>query len=100
VKLIDDRLKKYADQGYKGYLVILQDTFGNPATSFACQSWRNKNNPHMTVLYDPFPSQATLYGPKETSMVINEAGVIVYKTHGDTAGVIEQAVVDELAVTP
>ncbi len=93
-------MKQYEDQGYKGYLIILQDTFGNIPTSFACKDWKKKNNPHMTVLYDGFPSQATLYGPKETSMIINEAGVIVYKTHGDTPDEIEQALVDELAITP
>jgi hypothetical protein len=100
VKLIDDRLKKYESQGYKGYLVMLQDTFGNPVTSASCQAWRSKNKPAFTVLYDPFPSQATVYGKKETSLVINEAGVIVYKTHGDTPDVIEQAVVNELAIQP
>ena len=90
----------YEDQGYKGYLVLLQDTFGNIPTHFACKDWVDKNNPHLTVLYDPFPGVVSIYGPKETSMVINESGVIVYKTHGDTPDEIEQALVEELAITP
>tara|TARA_B100000700_G_C14403038_1_gene560105 strand:+ start:124 stop:450 length:327 start_codon:yes stop_codon:yes gene_type:complete len=103
VKLMDNRFKKYEPQGFKGYLVLMQDTFGNPVTPFFCKQWRDQNNYSMTLLYEVFPEQAGKFGAKETSMVLNEHGVITYKVHGDGGHIpdeIEAAVVEELAIVP
>ena len=100
---MDTKFKKYEPEGFKGYLVLLQDTFGNPVTPFFCKQWRDQNNYSMTLLYEVFPAQATKFGPKETTLVLNEQGVITYKAHGDggkKSDEIEEAVIQELAITP
>ncbi len=96
---MDTIASKYKDQGLVSYLVILQDKLGNPPTSAFCQQWKSENNPTMRLLIDP--TNATgIYGPKETSMVINETGHIVFKIYGDEAEPLEEAFQKELAIVP
>ncbi len=92
---MDDVVEKYEDQGLKGYLVILQDNLGNPPSLAFCKMWQAQNNLKMTVLIDP-ALKTGIYGGKETSLVTNEEGVIVYKTHGDYWQTLEKEIVDEL----
>lgn len=86
---------KYEKNGLKSYIVLLQDNLGNPPTKAFCTQWVAINKPHMKVLIDPL-LKTGIYGGKETSIITNEEGFIVYKTHGDYATTIEGKIVEEL----
>ncbi len=90
-------MKKYQDEGLMGYLVLLQDNQGNPPTTAYCKLWQAQNKPAFKLLIDPL-LKTSIYGGKETSLVTNEKGRIVYKTHGDYWQTLEAKIVEELAV--
>ena len=93
---MDTITHKYADQGLVAYLIIIQDKLGLPPTSTFCQQWKSTNNPTMKLLIDPTGATG-IYGPKETSLVINETGKIVFKAYGDKTKPLEDAIQLELA---
>ena len=96
---MDSVASQNLDQGLVGYLVILEDKQGNPPTSLFCNQWKSQYNPSLKLLIDP-KGVTGIYGPKETSLVINERGKIVFKYHGDNKPVIEAAIKAELEADP
>ena len=93
---MDKVVAEYEDEGLVGYLVILQDNLGNPPSLAFCKQWQAQNKPSLKVLIDP-TLKTHIYGGKETSIVTNEEGHIVYKVHGDYHIQLEQVIVEELA---
>ncbi len=87
----------YKSQGLESYLVLLQDNQGNPPSTAFCKSWSAQNKTAFTkVLIDPLLA-TSIYGGKETSLVTNEDGRIVYKVHGDYHVQLEATIIQELA---
>jgi len=92
---MDDIYEELKDQGYESWAILIYDQNGEPPTKEYCKAYRDGYGLKMRVLYDP-NGATKMYGDKETSIVSNEAGIIVYEAHSDLPIAIRQAVEDEL----
>ena len=93
---MDEIYEELKDQGYESWAILIYDQNGEPPTKEYCKAYRDGYGLKMRVLYDP--TQATaVYGDKETSIVSNEAGDIVYRAESDLPVILRQAIEDELA---
>ncbi len=94
---MDKVAEKYGPEGLESYVVLLQDNQGNPPSTAFCTAWAAQNKSNFTkVLIDPLLKTA-IYGGKETSLVTNEDGEIIYKVHGDYHVQLEAKIIQELA---
>ena len=92
---MDKIYEELKHKGYESWAILIYDQNGEPPTKEYCQAYRDGYGLKMRVLYDP--NQATkVYGDKETSIVSNEAGAIVYRAESDLPISLRQAIEDEL----
>ena len=92
---MDEIYEELKDQGYESWAILIYDQNGEPPTKEYCKAYRDGYGLKMRVLYDP-NGATQMYGDKETSIVSNEAGVIVYEAHSDLPSALRQAIEDEL----
>ena len=83
------------EQGYESWVILIYDQNGAPPTQEYCKAYRDGHGLKMRVLYDPNQTTA-VYGDKETSIVSNEAGTIVYRAESDLVVELRKAIEDEL----
>ncbi len=96
---MDTLFAPYYEQGLEAWVILLADGNFQVPTPGYCQQFKDLHNLQMRVLYDG--DQVTgMYGQKETSIISNEAGTIVFEGHSDAAQTILNAVIDELNVGP
>jgi hypothetical protein len=96
---MDDIFEPYLEQGLEAWVILLADANFQVPTAQYCKQYKIGHDIQMRVLYDG--DQVTeIYGQKETSIVTNEEGVIVFEGHSDSAQTILDAVVQELNTGP
>ena len=97
ISLMKPKFEKYVPQGLKAYVIIVEDTLGDPPTTAYCKKWRDSHKLAATVLFDG-KGVMKAYGGRMTTMVTNEKAVIVWKKQwADSLAETEAAIVKELA---
>ena len=92
---MDEIYDEFKDQGFESWVILIYDQNGEPPTKEYCKAYKDGYQLKMRVLYDP--NQATaVYGDRETSIVSNEAGNIVFRAESDLPLQLRQAIEDEL----
>lgn len=90
---------QHSHAGLRGIAVLMADSFKNPPTAHDCKNWREEKGLEMLVLYDP--TGVTLhYGGKETSVLTDSTGVIVFRETGTNPHHLEKTLTEELAKSP
>ena len=96
-------------EGFEAWAILIYDQNGDAPTATFCKQYRDGHELKLRVLYDPHEldpetgkmlPRTRMYGDKETSVVNNEEGVIVYKTYSDVPTALREAIEKELAVGP
>ncbi len=94
------------DQGLEAWAILIYDQNGDAPTASYCKAYRDGYKLKIRVLYDPHEldnstgkmlPRTRIYGGKETSIVSNEAGTIVYEAHSDLPQILRSKIEDELA---
>ena len=93
---MDKIYEAFKEQGYKSSVILIYDQNGGPPTAEYCKAYKKGHGLKMRVLYDPLQATA-IYGDKETSIVSNEAGVIVYRAESAILDALQGVIEDELA---
>lgn len=89
----------HAGEGLVAYAILISDAFGNPPTAHDCRAWRDEKQLEMTVVYDPTGATSD-YGAKETSVVTDPRGTIVFHATGPSPSAVEAILVEQLAKDP
>ena len=84
------------DPGLVAWVILIQDAEFNPPTAGFCKQYAKSHPTSMRMLFDPTGGMA-IYGEKETSVISDGDGVIVFEGHSDTPDLIERALIAKLS---
>jgi hypothetical protein len=96
---MDDLFEPYLDQGLEAWVILLANSNFEPPDAAYCKQYKAQHNLKMRVLYDG-NAVTSIYGGKETSVITNEEGTIVFKAVSDTPESILAAMLAELETGP
>jgi hypothetical protein len=88
LEINDDRLV--------AWIILIQDSLFELPDATYCKQYEAQHAFSMPLLFDP-TGATSIYGGKETSIVTNENGTIVFEGHSDSIATIRAAVEAELA---
>jgi len=97
---MDDLFEPYIEQGLVAWVILLADANFQVPTPQYCKQYKighDLNN--VRLLYDG-DEVTHIYGAKETSIINNEEGTIVFEGHSDSPQTIMEAIVLELNTGP
>ena len=93
--MMDDLFEPYLDQGLEAWVILLANSNFEPPDAAYCKQYKQQHGLKMRVLYDA-NAVTPIYGGKETSIITNEEGTIVYKVLSDAPESILAAMLAEL----
>jgi len=102
---MSDIYEELKDQGLEAWAILIYDQVGEAPTADYCKSYRDGHKLKLRVLYDPHEDDGNgnmvprtrAYGDKETSIISNEEGIIVYEAHSDLPDLLRTTIESELA---
>ena len=106
---MSDIYEELKGQGLEAWAILIYDQNGEAPTASYCKAYRDGYGLKLRVLYDPHEldtasgkmlPRTRVYGDKETSIVSNDEGIIVYEAHSDLPTILRAQIEAELAAGP
>jgi len=84
------------DPDLEAWVILIQDAEFKPPSAGFCKQYSKSHPTSMRMLFDATGGMA-IYGEKETSIISDGDGVIVFEGHSDTPELIERALIAKLS---